>query len=146
MTEDGRYLKSIENLFTKEAIERKFGIELDGEIESYADVPLIIGKKLADKYPELKKELKNKKEEIIRLEKIVKELSEDASKTELVEELKAISESYRQSIEESVFRECYRKKEHGIKIAKKMISLGQKPKPVEIILTKILKDFKILTN
>ncbi len=140
MTEDGRYLKSIENLFTKEAIERKFGIELDGEIESYADVPLIIGKKLADKYPELKKELKNKK----RRDYKTKELSEDASKTELVEELKVISESYRQSIEESVFRECYRK--HGIKIAKKMISLGQKPKPVEIILTKILKDFKILTN
>ena len=126
-TNDGRYLKSIENLFTKDAIEEKFGIKLDGEIKPHDDVPLIIGKKLAEKHPKYKEKIIKWKyakhyERIEKLEKIVKELSENASKTELVKELESILDEYRKSVEKSIFKEYYDKVKHGKKLAEIMVN------------------------
>jgi len=46
---NGKYVRSIENLFTKDAIEEALSISLDTEITAYEDIPLKIGRKLAEK-------------------------------------------------------------------------------------------------
>ncbi|RLI74500.1 hypothetical protein DRO97_05840 [Archaeoglobales archaeon] len=46
---NGEFIRCIENLFTKDAIEKALNITLDTEITEYEDVPLKIGKKLVEK-------------------------------------------------------------------------------------------------
>lgn len=49
---NGKYVRSIENLFTRDAVEKALDIVLDDEINPYEDVPLKIGRKLAKKRAE----------------------------------------------------------------------------------------------
>jgi len=46
---NGKYVRTLENLFTKEAVERALDILLDDEMNPYEDVSLKIGRKLAEK-------------------------------------------------------------------------------------------------
>jgi len=48
----GIMIRTIENLFTKKAINEALGINLEKDIEPYDDVPLIIGRELAKRKPD----------------------------------------------------------------------------------------------
>ena len=45
---DNKMVRSIENLFEKESIEKALNIKIEREIDNYCDVPFIIGKKLTE--------------------------------------------------------------------------------------------------
>lgn len=49
---NGKHVRTIENLFTRDAVERALNILLDDEINPYEDAPLKIGRKLAEKRAE----------------------------------------------------------------------------------------------
>ncbi len=48
LMKDNKMVRSIENLFEKESIEKALNIKIEREIDNYCDVPFIIGKKLTE--------------------------------------------------------------------------------------------------
>ncbi|USS41574.1 ATP-dependent endonuclease [Thermococcus aggregans] len=108
---NGKIVRAIENLFTRNAVNSAFPIlkeneiELENEIGPYDDVPLILGKKFAEIAAR-----KNPKLDI-------------------------------SSLSDKEFREYYDKIKHGRKIAQKMVELNEIPTDVKELLKDILNRF-----
>jgi len=110
---DGKIIRTIENLFTKEAINAAFSeINLQSEIGPYDDVPLIIGRELA---------------------KIKATHDPNFDKSKLNDN----------KFCRDLYEKKQGKIKHGRKIAKKMIELDQIPADVKGLLEEILTKFGI---